>query len=72
MVKNDSLSSLKQAQRFFHSEQSRFRSRQNAINSFDSLPLNERQSLFNSYRGSKGYNVCFIKEYDKLKIMGYL
>lgn len=54
--------------RFLHSEQSR----QSVINSFDNLPLNERQSLFNSYRGSKGHSVIFIKDYDKLKIMGYL
>lgn len=72
MVKNESLSSLKQAQKYLHQEQARHKSRQSAINTFDSLPLSERQSLFNSYRGSKGHHVCFIKEYDKLKIMGYL
>lgn len=71
MEANDKLGNLKQAQAYLHSEQARFRSRQEAINKFDNLPLNERQSLFNSYKGCK-HHICFINEYAKLKIMGFL
>ena len=71
MVKNDSIGSLKQAQAYLHSEQTRFRNRQQAMNDFDKLPLNERQSLYRKYKGNN-HNVCFITEYEKLKVMGYL
>lgn len=72
MINKDSnLGNLKQAQYFLHSEQARFRNKQDVINKFDSLPLNERQSLFNTYKGCK-HHICFINEYAKLKIMGYL
>ncbi len=70
MKKDDNLGNLKQAQSFLHQEQNRFRNKQSVLNEFDRKPLSERQSLFNSYKGFK-HHICFIKDYDKLYIMGY-
>ena len=71
MTKNDSLGSLKEAQKFLHQEQQRFKNRQQAIEKFDSLPLNEKRILYRKYKGNN-HHVCFATDYDKLKIIGYL
>lgn len=49
-------------------ERYREKKRQEKLKQFDNLPPNEKQRLFNKYRGKK-LHICYIKEWDKLRIV---
>lgn len=70
MKANDQLGNLKQAQKFLHQEQARFRNRETVLREFDNKPLNERQLLYRKHKGNN-HHICFITDYEKLSIMGY-